>query len=126
MSRHFIIIKGKIKAGRAQGKKIGFPTINVAVPRFIKKADWGIYFSLVKIADKFYPGVTHLGPPKTFSLRAATCETHLFTVSGDFYGQTVEKRLLFKFREVTKFNKLGHLKKQIKKDLKAAKRYFGV
>ena len=126
MSSQIIIVKGKVKAGLGQGRKLGFATINIAVPGQIKKPDWGVYFSLVKIGDKFYPGLTHLGPPKTFSLRKATCETHLFTFSGDFYGLAVKKWLLFKFREVQKFDEAAQLKKQIKKDLKAAKKYFGI
>ncbi|MFA5022369.1 MAG: riboflavin kinase [Patescibacteria group bacterium] len=121
-----IVLKGKVKVGRKQGQRLGFPTINIAVSRLIKKDQWGIYFSLVKIGSKIYPGVTHLGPPKTFSLTHATCETHLFTVGGDFYGKTVEKRLILKFREVKKFDKISELKKQIKEDIKDAKKFFGL
>jgi len=126
MSYKIIIIDGKVKAGRRQGRHLGFPTINVAVPRFIGKDDWGVYFSLINVEDKLYPGITHLGPPKTFSLHWATCETHLLTVKGDFYGKKVEKKLLFRFREIQKFERISHLKKQIKKDLKAAKKFFGL
>jgi riboflavin kinase/FMN adenylyltransferase len=122
----FLNLKGKVKAGRKQGKKLGFATINIAVSRAIKKDQWGIYFSLVKVGDKFYAGVTHLGPPKTFSLSQATCETHLLSFRGDLYGKPVEKRLLFKFREVEKFPNAAKLKKQIKKDVLAAKKFFGV
>jgi len=122
----FLTLKGKVKRGRKQGRKLGFATINIVVPRFIKKKDWGIYFSLIKIGDKFYPGITHLGPPKTFSLRKATCETHLLTLSDNLYGKPVEKRLLFKFREVEKFDKISQLKKQVRKDVKAAREFFGI
>ena len=122
----FLVLSGKIKGGYKRGRRLGFPTINISVPHLVKKDQWGIYFSLVKIDDKFYPGVTHLGPPKTFSLSRATCETHLLTLRNNLYNKKIEKRLIFKFREVEKFLSIKDLKKQIKKDIKAAKNFFGL
>ena len=122
----FLTIKGKVKAGKRRGRKLGFPTINIPVPKKIKKKDWGIYFSLVRIGDKIYPGVTHLGPVKTFSLRPATCETHLLAVRHNLYHRLVEKRLIFRFREVERFPSIRQLKIQIKKDIKAARKFFGL
>lgn len=122
----FLTIKGKIKLGRRRGRRIGFPTINIPVPRGLKKDQWGIYFSLIKIDDKFYPGVTHLGPIKTFSLRKNTCETYLLTLRDDLYGKTIEKKMVFKFREIEKYPTIKALKNQIKKDVAAAKKFFGL
>lgn len=73
-----------------------------------------------------YPGVTHLGPVKTFSLRRRTCETFLLTLRRDLYGATVEKKLLFKFRDIEKFPTAKALKKQITNDIRAAKKFFGL
>ena len=122
----FLKITGKVKSGYRRGRRIGFPTVNLAVPRGITKDQWGIYFSLVKIGDKIYPGVTHLGPLKTFSLRKKTCETYLLTLKSDLYGQDIEKKLIFKFRDVEKYPTIAALKKQIKKDIEAAKHFFGL
>jgi len=122
----FLVLQGEVSTGRGQGKKLGFPTINIPVAKVIRKNQWGIYFSLVKIGDKFYPGVTHLGPAKTFKLSRATCETHLLTLKGDFYNKSVEKKLIFKVREIEQFPDVKKLKKQIKKDIKAARRFFGL
>lgn len=122
----FITLKGKIITGRKSGRKIGFPTVNIALPRSVKKTEWGIYFSLNKIDDKYFPGVTHLGPPKTFSINRATCETYLLTLKKDLYNKTIEKKLIFKIREIEKFSSTKELKKQIKKDIKKAKKFFGI
>lgn len=122
----FLTLKGKVQGGKKKGKKLGFPTINIAIPRSVKKNQWGIYFSLVRIGDKLYPGVTHLGPVKTFSLFRKTCETHLLTLKTDLYNKTVEKKLIFKFREIEKFPNVVALKKAIKKDIKAARKFFGL
>lgn len=120
-----LVISGKVKDGKKRGKRIGFPTINIAVPRSVTKDQWGIYFSLVNIDDKWLPGATHLGPPKMFHFRP-TCETFLLTFNGDVYGKEVKKRLLFKFRDIEDFDSVKALKKQIAKDIKAAKKFFGL
>ncbi len=121
-----LILEGRVKTGRKIGTNLGFSTINISVPHTVKKKQWGIYFSFVKIGDKFYPGITHLGPPKTFSLSNATCETHILNFKGNLYNKKVIKRLIFKFRDVEKFPNIVKLKKQIKKDIKLARKFFGI
>ncbi len=120
-----LVLEGRVKIGRRQGKKLGFSTINIVVPRSVKKSQWGIYFSLVKIGDKLYPAITHLGPLKTFNFLSPTCETHILNFKENLYDTKVTKRLVFKFREVEKFPSLYMLKKQIRRDIKSAKRFFG-
>lgn len=122
----FLVLQGKVHAGKGQGKKLGFPTINIPVSKVVRKNQWGIYFSLVKIGDKLYPGITHLGPAKTFQLTRATCETYLLSLKGNFYNKPVEKKLIFKVRDIEQFPDIKQLKKQIKKDAKAAKEFFGL
>ena len=123
---NFLVVKGKVKHGNKRGKSLGFPTINIPVPATVKKSQWGIYFSIVKIGGKFYPGATHLGPVKAFNPWKKTCETYLLTFHQDLYDEEVEKRLLFKFREIESFSSIQALKKQIKKDIKQAKKFFGL
>ena len=122
----FIEIEGKVKHGKKMSKGIGFPTINVPVPRAVAKDSWGIYFSLVTIGNKRYPGVTHLGKPKTFQIKQPTCETYLINFNQDLYGVAVKKRLLFKLRDIIKFPSSKELKKEIARDVKAAKKFFGL
>ena len=123
----FLTVKGKVKPGRGKAKKkLGFPTINISFPRSVKSNQWGIYFSLIKIDNKFYPGITHLGPVKSSIIGLKSCETYILNLNEDLYGKSVEKRLIFKFREIEKFPNWSKLRKQIKKDVKAAKKFFGL
>jgi FAD synthase len=122
----FLVLEGLVRTGRKQGSRLGFPTINITVPRFVKKSSWGVYFSLIKIGEKTYPAVTHLGPPRTFSLNRATCESFLLTLHKDLYRRRVKKILLLKIRDVEKFPSVAALKKQIRRDVKAAKNFFGL
>ena len=122
----FLVLQGKVRPGRGRGKKLGFPTINISVSKVVKKNQWGIYFSLVKIGDKLYPGITHLGPAKTFQLTRATCETYLLSLRGNFYNKLVEKKLIFKVRDIEQFSSITKLRKQIRRDIKAARKFFGL
>ena len=121
-----LTLEGQVKTGQKIGKKLGFATINIGVPRSVKKDQWGIYFSFIKIGTKVYPSVTHLGPPKTFSISNATCESHILNLKNNLYGKKVTKRLILKFREIEKFSNVRKLKKQIKKDVEQAKKFFGL
>jgi len=122
----FFTIKGKVEVGRQLGRKIGFPTINIKVPKTVKKNQWGVYFSLCKIGSGIYPGLTHLGPSKNLSSNRVICETHLLTLKENLYHQVVEKKLLFCYREIKNFSHFNQLKKQLKRDRKIARKYFGL
>ncbi|MFA6215997.1 MAG: riboflavin kinase [Patescibacteria group bacterium] len=119
-----VTLKGIVQLGKKRGKKLGFPTINISVPPALTKKHWGIYFSLVKIGQNFYPGITHLGLPKTFGAKLATCETHLLTLRKNLYGTSVTKILLQKTRDIKKFSSQAALIKQLRSDVKAAKKFF--
>ncbi|OGY55160.1 MAG: hypothetical protein A2951_02555 [Candidatus Buchananbacteria bacterium RIFCSPLOWO2_01_FULL_56_15] len=121
-----LVIEGRVRPGRQVGRQLGFPTINIAVPRSIRKRQWGIYASLVKIGESVYPGVTHLGPPKTFHLSRATCETFLLTLRRPLADQRVSKRLLLKLREVEHFSSIKQLKRQMGADVRTARKFFGL
>src|SRR3989338_5520320 len=121
-----LVIEGRVRPGRQVGRQLGFPTINIPVPRSIRKRQWGIYASLVRIGSSVYPGVTHLGPPKTFHLSRATCETFLLTLRRPFADQPVSKRLLLKLRDVEHFSSIKQLKRQMSADVRAAKTFFGL
>jgi len=120
-----VVIAGTVQVGRRQGRRIGFPTINLRVPRTVEKDDWGIYFSLVAVDDRILAGVTHLGPAKTFGLRAASCETYVLRRNlRELAGEKVRVRLLFKFRSIEHFTTVQALRRQIRRDVQAAMKFF--
>ena len=122
----FVEITGKVKNGRSLSRGIGFPTINIAVPKTVNQNNFGIWFSLVTIDGKIYPGVTHLGQPKTFKIKHPTCETYLLNLNQDLYGRTVKKKLILKFRDIIDFPDVKALRREIQNDVKEAKKFFGI
>ena len=104
---------------------MGFPTINQPVPRDVKNDEWGIYFSITKIDRRVFASLTHLGPPSTFGLKRATCETYILKFPDRALATSeITVKLLLKFREIEAFPTIAKLKKQIRLDVKLAKKFF--
>jgi len=121
-----IVIKGLPISGSQRGKKIGFPTVNLAAPKKISKQDWGVYFSYIYFDGKKLPSVSHLGPIITFNEKEIKCETHIISWRHDIHPQQVKVKLFKKIRDIKKFKNSQELKKQITDDITRARRYFGL
>ena len=121
-----LVVSGRIQAGWGRGKRLGFPTINLPVPGNVTANQWGVYFSLTTVRRAVYPSLTHLGPPKTFGLRKATCETYVLSKSEIVSDTSIRVRLLEKLRNIEKFKTAADLKRQIASDVRAARIYFGL
>lgn len=106
--------KAKVIAGRGLGRKIGFPTANLAVKSL--PLEYGVYLATISLDKKIYQGLMHWGPKKTFN-RELSCEVYLKNFNKNIYGRTLEAEVVRKIREIKKFKNIGELKKQIEKDL---------
>lgn len=106
--------KAKVISGRGRGRRIGFPTANLA------SADLpiahGVYLAKVKLGHKLYQGLLHYGLRKTFG-EPLSCEAHLINFNKNIYGRTLEIEVGRKIRQVKKFANIKLLQKQITKDL---------
>jgi len=122
----FLEIKGNVKESRRVGGLKPLRILSVSVPKTVKKADWGIYFSLIRIGDHNYPAITHLGPPKGFSLTKVVLECTLLTFRKKITTRSVKIKFIEKFREVKRsVNPLAGYWQRIK-DRRLAKKYFGL
>lgn len=117
LGRHYSVF-GEVVSGRQWGRTIGFPTANVAVSDEVLPPN-GVY--VVKGND--IPGVANIGTRPTLDdHRGRSLEVHLF--SDDLpmeYGWELEVGFLRKIRDEKKFGSLEGLRKQINRDVKAAK-----
>ena len=109
------IIVGKVEKGFGIGRKLGFPTINIA---HAPKA-FGVFAAEVRIAGEKYMGALHMGPRPTFDCTGPSVEVYLLDAPDDFEMESdeIELRLLEKVREVMKFDSVDDLKAQIARDL---------
>ncbi len=116
-------IEGVVKRGRRVGKKIGFPTCNIELNEYII-AKPGVYAVRVyqRNIKKFFKGIANLGYRPTFNQNRILLEVNIFNFSGNLYNKKLTVEFIKFIRKEKKFDGINQLKKQIKLDLKVAKR----
>jgi len=117
-------ISGQIIHGKGQGRQLGFPTINIPIPKNSKKENFGVYFAKINIDSNNYFGIANYGPVPTFDQNTPLLEVHIFDFDEDIYKQTVSVELIKKIRDIKKFNSKKDLIEQIKEDEKLARNYL--
>jgi riboflavin kinase / FMN adenylyltransferase len=122
LKRNWSII-GKVQKGKQLGKKIGFPTANIDIKDYILACP-GVYAVRAKIekSGKFIKGIANLGYRPTFNGKKILLEVHLFNFSGNLYNKYLTVEFLRFIRKEKKFKNIIQLRKQIKIDLKVAKK----
>ena len=116
-------IEGRVQKGRQLGKKIGFPTANIDIKNYVL-AKPGVYVvrALRHNSTKYIRGIANLGYRPTFNGKKILLEVHLFNFSGNLYNKYLTVEFLNFIRKEKKFKNINQLKKQIKIDLKIAKK----
>lgn len=124
-------IEGRVVKGSARGKKLGFPTANIQADGYVQPA-YGVYAVRARIirssesvgvkSTSLHKGVANFGLRPTFGgASKPILETHLFNANQNLYGQKLEVFFVKRLRSEKKFSSLAMLKKQIQKDVRAAK-----
>ncbi len=119
-------ISGIVVHGNQNGRKIGFPTANMALKadnKFIPQL--GVYLCQVKIEAGLFFGLTNMGYRPTLNKDDGIhIETHLLDFDGELYGQRIEIQFIEKIRSEKRFDSFEDLKNQIAADLAWARMYL--
>lgn len=109
-------IKGRVAHGRADGRKLGFPTANIPIEggKILPKS--GVYRSATVIDGRIYGCVSNVGVCPTFEGSERRLEAHIMDYSGDLYDKEIRVYLLGFLREERRFDSLESLKMQINID----------
>lgn len=113
-------LAGTVIENRRIGRRIGFPTANIApeTNRVIPKD--GVYATVACVNGASYCAVTNIGTNPTVHGDHLTIETHMIDFDQDIYG----KRLTVAFRKYLRgelmFSSLDELKEQIRLDITRA------
>ena len=120
-------VSGEVLHGNALGHTIGFPTINLAIPKQKILPPNGVYFSDVLVDGKLYHGITNIGnKPTVGDGYALGLETFLYGFDRDIYGEQVTVSLLHFVRKEQKFRDFAQLKEAISENVLQGKRYFRI
>lgn len=114
---------GKVRKHNQRGRKLGFPTANINLTKNIPE---GIYVSRTRIGSSTYPALTFIGTARTFSEKSFHAETYILDFDQNIYGKWISTKLLKKIRGNEKFNSVGELIDQMKKDEVVARIFWGL
>ncbi len=109
---------GTVVRGRGEGRKIGFPTANMALDAEQLVPARGVYGAEVEIegyAEKF-TGMMNIGCRPTYGGGGETVEVNIFGFDDDIYGRRLAARLFTRLREERKFASAEELRSQLFRD----------
>ena len=110
-----ITIEGVVIGGNRLGRKLGFPTANIAISDDFAVEN-GVYSSKVYVEGEEYVAMTNVGVRPSVDGSKRLLETHLFGFEGLLYGLKLKVELYDKIRDEKKFGSVEELRQQIEKD----------
>ena len=114
-----------VSHGARIGRTIEFPTINQYFHPTAIIPKYGVYAVKCVIGGEEMEGVCNIGVrPTVGGEDKPRCETHVFGLDREIYGEQVRVKFLRFLRAETRFDSLDELRAQIALDVAAAKEYF--
>ena len=116
---HPYIINGKVVKGMQLGRKLGFPTANLACnnnDKILPKN--GVYYTLTKIKEKEYVSITNIGiKPSVQKSNSISIETYIIDFNQSIYSRNISIKFIDRIRDEIKFNNISDLINQITLDV---------
>jgi riboflavin kinase/FMN adenylyltransferase len=121
MGRPFAI-EGMVERGRQLGRKLGFPTANVALGDYVTPR-FGVYATRTRLPDgREIAGVANIGVSPTIDgITAPRLEVWLFDFDEDIYDQVIETDLVAFLRDEARFDGLDAMVEQVMADAAQAR-----
>lgn len=119
------LLTGTVVKGAGLGKKINFPTINIAIKESYKLIPKnGVYIVKTNIDKTIVFGIMNIGKRPTVNGKEQTIEVHLLDFNNDLYGKNIQIEVLKRLRDEKKFDSITNLTDQIKIDEKTARKWI--
>ncbi len=113
-------IEGEVVHGEKRGRKLGFPTANIALDPS-NRLRYGVYAVTLEARGVLHLGAASFGRRPTFDDGPPLLEVFLFDFDGDIYGETVEVTFYGFLRGEEKFASADALIAQMRADVLAAR-----
>jgi riboflavin kinase/FMN adenylyltransferase len=113
---------GTVVHGESRGRKLGFPTANVATQPAVLPPP-GVYAVEAIVDGTAWPGAANLGTRPTFDGAGGETilEVHLLDYQGDLYGRELEITFRRLLRPERRFANADELRQQIQHDVAAVR-----
>ncbi len=114
-------MSGRVRPGQRLGRKLGFPTANLALQRRAIPL-WGIFAVRVDgpgLAS--HPAVASLGTRPTFDGTELLLEVHVFDFDGELYRSNLDVDFIARLRDEVRFDSLDALVEQMHRDAAQAR-----
>ena len=109
-------INGIVIHGQKRGRRLGFPTANLALREEFEHLPNGVYAATVFYQDHLYYAASNVGNNPTFDACDRRLEVHIMGFSGDLYGAEIMVSFYKKIRNERHFPSAEALIQQIEKD----------
>ncbi|AMA64848.1 Riboflavin biosynthesis protein RibF [Candidatus Arsenophonus lipoptenae] len=117
---------GRVIHGSHLGSFIGFPTANILLKCLVMPIK-GVYIvEVYGLINHPLPAVANIGTRPTVNGINQQIEVHLIDVQMNIYGCYIDIVFHKKLRNEQQFSSINELKKQIKRDIIAAKNFFNL
>jgi len=117
-------LEGRVVHGARLGRKLGFPTANIALGEMLEPAH-GVYAVRAGIDRSertlWHDGVANLGIRPMMDDQTLLLEVHLFDTAQDLYGQHMRVALVDYLRPEGVFEDMDAMVEQMKKDARRAR-----
>jgi riboflavin kinase/FMN adenylyltransferase len=118
-------VTGRIVHGAGRGRKLKFPTANLACDGEILPGH-GVYLTRFEIQGGTFSGMTNVGVKPTFGDEELSVETYLLDFDGNIYDESARLFFLKRVRDELRFPDVASLVTRIEKDLEVARDFFGL
>ena len=115
-------LRGRVVHGAKRGRALGFPTINLALPKERLLPRDGIYAMWAEMGEGRFKAAASLGVRPTFGGGERVLEAYLLDYSGELYGEEVEVAFVKRLRDEIAFASPADLSAQIARDVEETRR----
>lgn len=119
---HPHILSDMVRHGRALGRKLGAPTVNMRFAPGVLIPRYGVYAAKAHLREGVFSAVTNIGVrPTVSSDNTVSVESHLLDYSGNLYGRPVLLEFVEHIRDEIAFSSVDELSAQISADTERAR-----
>ena len=110
-----------MRHGKQLGRKLGFPTANMAFPEGLARPKFGVYACIARLQEGDFPAVTNLGLRPTVDGQSVTVESWLLDYEGELYGRELTLDFHSFLRPERKFETLDAMRDEIFRNAQQAR-----